>query len=82
MIDDYIVGLKTLMYLSQIEELADWDGQSPPTPKHQRGKRVHTFVDENGKVSPSPLCNLRRMQSSRALARLRDSEIITFLAAM
>ncbi|KAL0281626.1 UNVERIFIED_CONTAM: hypothetical protein PYX00_002557 [Menopon gallinae] len=49
-VDDYIIGLKTLVYLSQIDELADWDGQSPPTPKHQKGKRVHTYVDENGKV--------------------------------
>uniref|UniRef100_A0AAR2K849 Dihydropyrimidine dehydrogenase b n=1 Tax=Pygocentrus nattereri TaxID=42514 RepID=A0AAR2K849_PYGNA len=27
-------GLKALLYLKSIEELSDWDGQSPPTPSH------------------------------------------------
>ncbi|CAG2216273.1 DPYD [Mytilus edulis] len=33
LIDDYITGLKTLLYLNSIDELHDWDGQSPPTIK-------------------------------------------------
>lgn len=40
LIDDYISGLKTLLYLKNIEELHDWDGQSPPTVKHQLGKPI------------------------------------------
>jgi dihydropyrimidine dehydrogenase (NADP+) len=39
-VDDYITGLKALMYLKSIEELKDWDGQSPPTFRHQKGKPV------------------------------------------
>merc|ERR1712029_828384 len=30
-IDDYTTGLKALLYLEGIEELKEWDGQSPPT---------------------------------------------------
>ena len=39
-VDDYITGLKTLMYLRSIEQLKHWDGQSPPTIQHQKGKPV------------------------------------------
>ncbi|XP_018609602.2 dihydropyrimidine dehydrogenase [NADP(+)] [Scleropages formosus] len=40
LIEDYCLGLKTLLYLKSIEELRDWNGQSPPTPRHQKGKPV------------------------------------------
>ena len=40
LIDDYITGLKTLLYLSALEQVRGWDGQSPPTFKHQKGKHV------------------------------------------
>lgn len=40
-VDDYITGLKTLLYLKGMNELKDWDGQSPPTPVHQKGKPVY-----------------------------------------
>lgn len=36
-IDDYITGLKTLLYLKSTDAFKDWDGQAPPTPKHQKG---------------------------------------------
>lgn len=39
-IDDYITGLKALLYLQTIPQLGKWDGQSPPTPVHQKGKPV------------------------------------------
>uniref|UniRef100_A0A0M3KG98 dihydropyrimidine dehydrogenase (NADP(+)) n=1 Tax=Anisakis simplex TaxID=6269 RepID=A0A0M3KG98_ANISI len=39
-IQDYCTGLKALLYLSGIDSLKDWDGQSPPVPKHQLGKPV------------------------------------------
>ncbi|XP_034946599.1 dihydropyrimidine dehydrogenase [NADP(+)] [Chelonus insularis] len=38
LIDDYVTGLKALMYLSTLEQTKNWNGQSPPTPKHQKGK--------------------------------------------
>jgi dihydropyrimidine dehydrogenase (NADP+) len=38
-VDDYITGLKALLYLESVG-LKNWDGQSPPTPRHQKGKVV------------------------------------------
>ncbi|XP_043287629.1 dihydropyrimidine dehydrogenase [NADP(+)] [Venturia canescens] len=40
LIDDYTVGLKALLYLSSLADKKEWDGQSPPTFKHQKGKPV------------------------------------------
>ncbi|KAF3427773.1 hypothetical protein E2986_05297 [Frieseomelitta varia] len=40
LIDDYTIGLKALLYLKSLEQVKDWDGQSPPTFKHQKGKPV------------------------------------------
>merc|ERR1711971_139910 len=31
LVDDYISGLKTLLYMQTLEGVYDWDGQSPPT---------------------------------------------------
>ncbi|KAK0157682.1 hypothetical protein PV328_011391 [Microctonus aethiopoides] len=39
-IDDYITGLKALLYLSCLEQVDNWNGQSPPTIKHQKGKSI------------------------------------------
>jgi dihydropyrimidine dehydrogenase (NADP+) len=39
-VEDYCTGLKALLYLKGIDTLKDWDGQSPPIPKHQLGKPV------------------------------------------
>lgn len=54
-VQDYISGLKCLLYLkgcSSIGEMVDWDGQSPPTPIHQQGKSVIT-KEELGAEIPS-----------------------------
>lgn len=40
LIDDYVTGLKALLYLKSLEQVKDWDGQSPPTFKHQKGKSI------------------------------------------
>ncbi|XP_060818613.1 dihydropyrimidine dehydrogenase [NADP(+)] [Bombus pascuorum] len=40
LIDDYVTGLKALLYLKSLEQVKNWDGQSPPTFKHQKGKPV------------------------------------------
>lgn len=40
LVEDYVTGLKALLYLQAIDELAEWDGQCPPTAKHQRGKVI------------------------------------------
>lgn len=38
-VEDYITGLRALLYLQSLG-LKGWDGQSPPTPRHQKGKIV------------------------------------------
>lgn len=50
LIEDYETGLKTLLYLKSIDKLQGWDGQSPPTSVHQKGKPVTHLLDSNGKV--------------------------------
>ncbi|XP_023247062.1 dihydropyrimidine dehydrogenase [NADP(+)] isoform X2 [Copidosoma floridanum] len=40
LIEDYTTGLKALLYLKSLGHLKDWDGMSPPTQKHQKGKPV------------------------------------------
>lgn len=52
-VDDYITGLKALLYLKGIQRLKDWDGQSPPTPVHQKGKPVLSTNSSNNKVLPN-----------------------------
>uniref|UniRef100_A0A4W4FIT6 Dihydropyrimidine dehydrogenase [NADP(+)] n=1 Tax=Electrophorus electricus TaxID=8005 RepID=A0A4W4FIT6_ELEEL len=52
-IDDYCTGLKALLYLKNIEELQDWDGQSPPTARHQKGKPVPTLDALVGRRLPN-----------------------------
>ena len=39
-IQDYTSGLKAMLYIQTVEELGDWDGQSPPTPRTYKGKPV------------------------------------------
>ena len=51
LIDDYITGLKALLYLKSLKQVEDWDGQSPPTFKHQKGKPV-AFQHALGKNVP------------------------------
>jgi dihydropyrimidine dehydrogenase (NADP+) len=48
-IEDYITGLKALLYLRSMEAFKYWDGQAPPTPKHQKGK-ILQVNDIIGKV--------------------------------
>lgn len=48
LIEDYITGLQTLLYLRSIAELDDWEGQSPPTPIHQKGKVVPKILQGKG----------------------------------
>lgn len=57
LVEDYITGLKTLLYLHGISELSAWDGQSPPTAKHQRGKVITKKMKEViGEVRGRGIC--------------------------
>jgi len=50
-VSDYIMGLKALLYLRATKG-EDWNGQSPPTPQHQKGKPV-TLSDALNKQLPN-----------------------------
>lgn len=51
-IDDYITGLKAALYIDKLKHVfGTWDGQSPPTQKHQKGKPV-SLVHPLGKHVP------------------------------
>ncbi|KAM6948993.1 dihydropyrimidine dehydrogenase [NADP(+)] [Aplochiton taeniatus] len=52
-IDDYCLGLKALLYLKSLEQLEEWEGQSPPTAPHQRGKPIPRLQELVGKSLPS-----------------------------
>ncbi len=39
-----------MLYLDSLETAADWDGQSPVTLRHQKGKPVPKIADVVGKV--------------------------------
>ncbi|XP_005103884.2 dihydropyrimidine dehydrogenase [NADP(+)] [Aplysia californica] len=52
-IEDYLIGLKTLLYLRSRDQFANWDGQSKPVEKHQKGKIVVRVGDLIGKSLPS-----------------------------
>ena len=45
-IDDLISGMKAALYLSRVDELSDWNIQSPPTSAHQKGKPVIRITKE------------------------------------
>lgn len=51
-VDDYITGLKALLYLRSMEEFKNWNGQAAPTPKHQKGKIIQV-KDIIGKHLPN-----------------------------
>ncbi|XP_031556809.1 dihydropyrimidine dehydrogenase [NADP(+)]-like [Actinia tenebrosa] len=52
-VDDYILGLKCLLYMKSVEEFGEWNGQSPPTPRHQLGKPLPRVADVIGKGLPN-----------------------------
>merc|ERR1719225_56475 len=53
LVDDYISGLKTLLYMQTLEGVDDWDGQSPPTAREQKGKPVVELQAVLGKNLPN-----------------------------
>lgn len=51
-IDDYLTGLRALLYLQVTTDMKGWDGQSPPTFKHQKGKPVVSLQEVIKKPLP------------------------------
>ncbi|XP_077579863.1 dihydropyrimidine dehydrogenase [NADP(+)] isoform X2 [Stigmatopora nigra] len=74
LIEDYCVGLKTLLYLKSLD-MEDWDGQSPPTEKHQKGKPIPRLEDLVGQSLPSfgPYLQKRTEAISQYKKQLRDT---------
>uniref|UniRef100_A0A3B4X8H4 Dihydropyrimidine dehydrogenase [NADP(+)] n=1 Tax=Seriola lalandi dorsalis TaxID=1841481 RepID=A0A3B4X8H4_SERLL len=66
--------LKTLLYLKSLE-LKDWDGQSPPTERHQKGKPVPRLDELVGKSLPSfgPYLQQKTDAIARYKKQLRDA---------
>lgn len=73
-IQDYCTGLKALLYLKSIEELQDWDGQSPATRSHQKGKPVPCIAELVGKKLPSfgPYLEKRKKIIAEEKLRLKE----------
>jgi len=53
LIEDYVTGLKTLLYMQTLEGVDDWDGQSPPTARTQKGKGVVELQEVLGRNLPN-----------------------------
>eukprot|EP00128_Syssomonas_multiformis_P018449 Colp12_sorted_trinity150504_noHs@28936 len=77
-VQDYITGLKALLYLQAREDLANWDGQSPPTAKHQKGKSVPKIKDIVGKALPNFGPYL--LEKTKVIAELKKKEDLTAAA--
>lgn len=73
-IEDYCTGLKALLYLKSIEELSDWDGQSPPTMSHQKGKPVPRIAELMGQKLPSFGPYLERRKKILAASKIREKD--------
>ncbi|EDL82060.1 rCG28563 [Rattus norvegicus] len=73
-IEDYCTGLKALLYLKSIEELSDWDGQSPPTMSHQKGKPVPHIAELMGQKLPSFGPYLERRKKILAASKIREKD--------
>ena len=67
LVDDYVSGLKALLYLQSLG-LEGWQGQSPPTPIHQRGKPVTPLLVAS--VRPSFVQFIRLSLHFNAISRV------------
>ncbi|XP_010129768.1 PREDICTED: dihydropyrimidine dehydrogenase [NADP(+)]-like, partial [Buceros rhinoceros silvestris] len=80
-IDDYCTGLQALLYLKSIEELEDWNGQSPATMRHQKGKPVPRIADMMGKKLPSfgPYLEQRKKIIAENKIKLKEQSVAAVL---
>ncbi|NXX10517.1 DPYD dehydrogenase, partial [Podargus strigoides] len=80
-IDDYCTGLQALLYLKSIEELEDWNGQSPATMRHQKGKPVPRTADLMGKKLPrfGPYLEQRKKIVAENKIKLKEQSVASVL---
>lgn len=74
-VNDYITGLKALLYLKANAPNSSWDGQSPPIFKNQKGKPVVHLKGEDGKVSGTDFFLYQSLTSQQQQANRK--QIIT-----
>uniref|UniRef100_A0AC35UG89 Dihydropyrimidine dehydrogenase [NADP(+)] n=1 Tax=Rhabditophanes sp. KR3021 TaxID=114890 RepID=A0AC35UG89_9BILA len=76
-IQDYISGLKTMLYMKSIGQLQEWDGQSPPVQKHQLGKPIivkNTGLPYFGKYMDERYALERKMIMETDLLEIHPNE--------
>ncbi|NXE17503.1 DPYD dehydrogenase, partial [Ardeotis kori] len=80
-IDDYCTGLQALLYLQSIEELEDWNGQSPATMRHLKGKPVPRIAALMGKKLPSfgPYLEQRKKIIAENKIKLKEQSMAAVL---
>lgn len=64
-----MTGLQANLYLRSMKQTFGWDGQSPPTPKHQKGKPVYNF----GKSLPQ--FGVYKKELEKLIANKKKSEL-------
>ncbi|XP_064477285.1 dihydropyrimidine dehydrogenase [NADP(+)]-like [Ornithodoros turicata] len=70
-IEDYITGLKAVLYMRSLEGTETWDGQSPPVQPHQKGKPVPTPLrGQNGLPNFGPY--LQKKEELNAQQKLKS----------
>nr|XP_036880290.1 dihydropyrimidine dehydrogenase [NADP(+)] isoform X2 [Manis javanica] len=77
-IQDYCTGLKALLYLRSTEEFQDWDGQSPATVSHQKGKPSPPIAELKGKKLPSfgPYLEQRKKIIAENKIKLKEQKTV------
>ena len=76
-VQDYISGLKCLLYLkgmSSLGQLQNWDGQSPPTPVHQLGKGVVSKEDV-GQALPN-FGSYMQIKETAMIKKLKNRDLL------
>ncbi|XP_063218840.1 dihydropyrimidine dehydrogenase [NADP(+)] [Bacillus rossius redtenbacheri] len=75
LIEDYVTGLKTLLYLESLGGLQGWSGQSPPVSKHQRGKPVVSLQQDGTQKLPY-FGNYQRIREQKISELKKQSDVL------
>merc|ERR1712064_63505 len=75
LIDDYVIGLKTLLYMQTLEGVDDWDGQSPPTARTYKGKPVVELQSILGQTLPN-FGNYAKQRREATQALQKDEDLL------
>ena len=73
-IEDYVSGLKTALYLGSCEATRNWNMQSPPTAKHQKGKPVVVIPGLENRRLPNFGPYMAEKQATLAAQKVKERE--------